>query len=50
MACTEAYREHIEYTFNVYCKIVICHAAINTWRQRQRKWEHEISLAPYESN
>ena len=29
MPCTEAYKEHIEYTFNAFCKIVIRHAAID---------------------
>ncbi len=26
MACTEAYREHIMYSFNAFCKVVICYA------------------------
>ena len=34
MPCTEAYREHIMYTFNGYCKTVIRFAAINAWRDR----------------
>ena len=29
MAYTEEYREHIEYMFNAFCKIVIYHAAID---------------------
>ncbi|ALP93690.1 hypothetical protein IB211_01297 [Intestinimonas butyriciproducens] len=28
MPCTEAYREHIMYTFNGYCKTVMRFAAI----------------------
>ena len=32
MPCTEAYREHIKYTFNGYCKTIIRFTAINTWR------------------
>ena len=36
MPCTEAYREHIMYTFNGYCKTVIRFAAINAWRDRSR--------------
>lgn len=32
MDCTEAYKEHIMYTFNVFCKVVIRYAAINAWR------------------
>lgn len=34
MPCTEAYKEHIEYTFNAFCKVVIRYAVINAWRDR----------------
>jgi len=44
MPCTEAYREHIMYTFNGYCKTVIRFAAINAWRDRNRRRQKEISL------
>ena len=44
MPCTEAYREHIMYTFNSYCKTVIRFAAITTWRDRSRRRQKEISL------
>ena len=44
MPCTEAYREHIMYTFNGYCKIVIRFAVINAWRDRSRRRQKEISL------
>ena len=44
MTYTEEYREHIEYTFHAYCKIVIYHAAIDAARQRHRRCEKEISL------
>ena len=44
MACTEAYKEHIMYTFNGYCKTVIRFAAINAWRDRSRRRQKEISL------
>ena len=37
MACTEAYKEHIMYTFNGFCKTVIRFAAINAWRDRSRR-------------
>ena len=37
MACTEAYKEHIMYTFNGFCKVVIRYAAINAWRERSRR-------------
>nr|WP_272050636.1 sigma-70 family RNA polymerase sigma factor [Intestinimonas butyriciproducens] len=44
MPCTEAYREHIMYTFNGYCKTVMRFAAINAWRDRSRRRQKEISL------
>ncbi len=44
MPCTEAYREHIMYTFNGYCKTVIRFAAINAWRDRSRRRQKEISF------
>ena len=43
MPCTEAYREHIMYTFNDYYKIIIHFVAINAWRDRSRR-QKEISL------
>ena len=44
MDCTEAYREHIMYSFNGFCKIVIRYAAINAWRDRNRRRQREISF------
>ena len=44
MPCTKAYREHIMYTFNGYCKTVIRFAAINAWRDRSRRRQKERSL------
>ena len=44
MPYAEAYREHIMYTFNSYCKTVIRFAAINAWRDRNRRRQKEISL------
>ena len=44
MPYAEAYREHIMYTFNGYCKTVIRFAAINAWRDRSRRRQKEISL------
>ena len=40
----EQYKEHIEYTFNAFCKIVIRHAAIDESRRLKSTWEHEISF------
>ena len=44
MDCTEAYREHIMYSFNGFCKVVIRYAAINAWRDRNRRRQREISF------
>ena len=44
MNCTEAYKEHIEYTFNAFCRVVICYAAINAWRDRDKRRQREISF------
>ena len=45
MPCTEAYKEHIEYTFNAFCRVVIHYAAINAWRDRDKRRQREISLS-----
>ena len=44
MIYSEQYREHIEYTFAAFCKIVLRNAALSAYRDigRRRKWE--ISL------
>lgn len=44
MRYTEQFMEHIEYGFNAFCKVVLCHEAINAWRDLKRKEEREISL------
>ena len=44
MPCIEAYREHIMYTFNGYCKTVIRFADITAWRDRDRRRQREISF------
>ena len=44
MNCTEAYKEHIEYTFNAFCRVVIHYAAINAWHDRDKRRQREISL------
>jgi RNA polymerase sigma factor (sigma-70 family) len=44
MHFTEAYKEHIMYTFNGFCKTVIHFAALNAWRDRSRRRQKEISL------
>ena len=40
----EAYKVHIQYTFNACCKIVIRHAAIDKILKLRRRWEREVSL------
>ena len=42
MDCTEAYREHIMYSFNGFCKVVIRYAAINAWRDRNRRRQRKV--------
>ncbi len=44
MTSSEAYKEHIEYTFNAFCRIVIHYAAINAWRDRDKRRQREISF------
>lgn len=44
MTCTEEYKEHIEYTFHAFCKIVIRNAMYTAVRTRNRKHKREISL------
>ncbi len=44
MACTEAYKEHIMYSFNAFCKVFIRYATINAWRDRNRWRQKEISF------
>ena len=44
MMNTEQYREHIEYTFNAFCKIVLYHAALDTYKKIRRKQQFEVSL------
>ena len=48
MDCTEAYKEHIMYSFNGFCKVVIRYAAINAWRDRNRRRQKEISFESQE--
>lgn len=44
MTCTEEYKEHIEYTFHAFCKVVIRNAMYTAIRTRNRKYKREISL------
>ena len=44
MNYSEQFKEHIEYTFNGFCKTVLYHEALNAYRDLQRKQRYEISL------
>ena len=44
MMNTEQYREHIERTFNAFCKIVLYHAALNAYKKLRKKQQFEVSL------
>ena len=40
----EQYREHIEHTFNGFCKTVLYHAALDAYGKIKRKQQHEGSF------
>ena len=40
----EQYREHIERTFNAFCKIVLYHAALGVYKKMRKKQQFEVSL------
>ena len=40
----EAYQEHIRYTHDIYCRIVIRHASFDAARMLAARWKREISL------
>ena len=40
----EAYQEHIRYTHDTYCRIVIRHASFDAARMLAAMWKREISL------
>ena len=42
--CTEAYKEHIMHTFNAFCNAVIRYATINSWCDRSKRRQREISF------
>ena len=44
MVNTEQYREHIERTFNAFCKIVLYHAALGVYKKLRKKQQFEVSL------
>ena len=44
MIYSEQYKEHIEYTFAAFCKVVLRNEAINAYRDFGRKQKREVSL------
>ena len=44
MRYSEQFREHIEYAFAAFCRIVLRNAAISAYRDFGRKQKHEVSL------
>ena len=44
MINSEQYREHIERTFNAFCKIVLYHAALGAYKKIRKKQQFEVSL------
>ena len=40
----EAHQEHIRYTHDTYCRIVIRHASFDAARMLAARWKREISL------
>ena len=40
----EAYQDHIRYTHDAYCRIVIRHASFDAARMLAARWKREISL------
>jgi len=44
MRYSEEYKEHIEYTFAAFCKVVLRNAAITAYRDFGRKQKREVSL------
>ena len=44
MSYSQKYKEHIEYTFAAFCKVVLRNAALSAYRDIGRRRKHEISL------
>ena len=44
MMNSEQYREHIERTFNAFCKIVLYHAALDAYKKLRKKQQFEVFL------
>lgn len=44
MSYSEEYKEHIEYMFAAFCKVVLRNAAFTAYRDFGRKQKREVSL------
>ncbi len=44
MIYSEEYKEHIEYTFAAFCRVVLHNAAMSAYRDFGRKQKREVSL------
>lgn len=44
MMNSEQYQEHIERTFNAFCKIVLYHTALGAYKKIRKKQQFEVSL------
>lgn len=44
MSYSKEHKEHIEYTFVAFCKVVLRNAALSAYRDIGRRRKHEISL------
>jgi len=44
MIYSEEYKEHIEYTFAAFCRVVLYNAAMTAYRDFGRKQKREVSL------
>ena len=44
MMNTQQYREHIECTFNAFCKIVLYYAVLVAYKELKRKQQFKVSL------
>lgn len=44
MSYSKEYKEHIEYIFAAFCKVVLRNAALSAYRDIGRRRKHEISL------
>lgn len=44
MSYSKEHKEHIEYTFAAFCKVVLRNAALSAYRDIGRRRKHEISL------